>query len=123
MRGTNHIETEERHTSSQPNPVTTKENSNTPSSQNGITPAVRRRLPDERHSLTQHFSIGGQEGYLTVGLYEDGAPGERFIRMAKEGSTVSGLMDSLPRPCPSLCNTVFHCNRKLAIIRVMKRTS
>lgn len=57
-------------------------------------PAVRRRLADERHSLTHHFSIGGQEGYVTVGLYEDGMPGEMFIRMAKEGSTVSGLMDS-----------------------------
>jgi len=56
--------------------------------------AVRRRLPDERHSLTHHFSVGGQEGYVTVGLYEDGLPGEMFIRMAKEGSTVSGLMDS-----------------------------
>lgn len=57
-------------------------------------PAVRRRLPDERRSLTHHFSIGGQEGYVTVGLYEDGLLGELFIRMAKEGSTVSGLMDS-----------------------------
>ncbi|MGA8493679.1 MAG: hypothetical protein WB711_24880 [Terriglobales bacterium] len=57
-------------------------------------PAVRRRLPDERHSLTHHFAVGGQEGYVTVGLYEDGLPGELFIRMAKEGSTVSGLMDS-----------------------------
>jgi ribonucleoside-diphosphate reductase alpha chain len=57
-------------------------------------PAVRRRLPDERQSLTHHFSIGGQEGYVTVGLYEDGLPGQMFIRMAKEGSTVSGLMDS-----------------------------
>lgn len=60
----------------------------------GSYPAIRRRLPDERHSLTHHFSIGGQEGYVTVGLFEDGAPGEMFIRMAKEGSTVSGLMDS-----------------------------
>jgi ribonucleoside-diphosphate reductase alpha chain len=56
--------------------------------------AVRRRLPDERRALTHHFSVGGQEGYLTVGVYEDGAPGEIFIRMAKEGSTISGLMDS-----------------------------
>jgi len=58
------------------------------------TRAVRRHLPDERHSLTHHFSVGGQEGYVTVGLYEDGLPGELFIRIAKEGSTVSGLMDS-----------------------------
>jgi ribonucleoside-diphosphate reductase alpha chain len=57
-------------------------------------PAVRRRLPDERHSLTHHFSVGGQEGYVTVGLYQDGLPGELFIRMAKEGSIVFGLMDS-----------------------------
>ena len=56
--------------------------------------AVRRRLPDERHSLTHHFSVGGQEGYVTIGLYEDGLPCEMFIRMSKEGSTVSGLMDS-----------------------------
>jgi ribonucleoside-diphosphate reductase alpha chain len=60
----------------------------------GNCPAVRRRLPDERQSLTHHFSVGGQEGYVTIGLYEDGLPGEMFIRMAKEGSTVSGLMDS-----------------------------
>jgi ribonucleoside-diphosphate reductase alpha chain len=56
--------------------------------------AERRRLPDERRSLTHHFCVGGQEGYITVGLYEDGTPGEMFIRMSKEGSTVSGLMDS-----------------------------
>ena len=59
-----------------------------------VSQAVRRRLPDERHSLTHHFSVGGQEGYVTIGLYEDGLPGELFIRIAKEGSTVSGLMDS-----------------------------
>ena len=55
--------------------------------------AYRRRLPDVRNAVVHHFSVGGQEGYLTVGLYEDGVPGEIFIRMAKEGSTVSGLMD------------------------------
>jgi len=55
---------------------------------------VRRKLPDERQSLTHKFSIGGHEGYITVGLYEDGSPGELFITMAKEGSTISGLMDS-----------------------------
>jgi ribonucleoside-diphosphate reductase alpha chain len=55
---------------------------------------VRRKLPDERQSLTHKFSIGGHEGYITVGLYEDGTPGEVFISMAKEGSTISGLMDS-----------------------------
>jgi len=54
----------------------------------------RRRLPDERRAITHHFSVGGQEGYVTVGLYEDGQIGELFIKMSKEGSTVSGLMDS-----------------------------
>jgi ribonucleoside-diphosphate reductase alpha chain len=56
--------------------------------------AVRHRLPDERLSITHKFNVGGHEGYLTVGLYKDGVPGEIFITMAKEGSTVSGLMDS-----------------------------
>ena len=56
--------------------------------------AVRHRLPSERASLTHKFSIAGHEGYITVGLYPNGQPGEIFIRMAKEGSTVSGLMDS-----------------------------
>src|SRR4029453_17145131 len=55
---------------------------------------VRRKLPDERQSITHKFSIGGHEGYLTVGLFEDGTPGELFVTMAKEGSTISGLMDS-----------------------------
>ncbi|HUY80216.1 MAG TPA: vitamin B12-dependent ribonucleotide reductase [Acidobacteriaceae bacterium] len=56
--------------------------------------AVRHRLPEERPSLTHKFSIAGHEGYITVGLYPNGQPGEIFIRMAKEGSTVAGLMDS-----------------------------
>jgi len=56
--------------------------------------AVRHRLPAERASVTHKFAIAGHEGYITVGLYPNGAPGEIFIRMAKEGSTVSGLMDS-----------------------------
>jgi ribonucleoside-diphosphate reductase alpha chain len=55
--------------------------------------AVRHRLPDERMSVTHKFNVGGHEGYLTVGLYPSGDPGEVFITMAKEGSTVSGLMD------------------------------
>jgi ribonucleoside-diphosphate reductase alpha chain len=54
----------------------------------------RRRLPDERQAVTHKFSVGGHEGYLTVGLFEDGQPGEIFITMSKEGSTLSGLMDS-----------------------------
>lgn len=53
----------------------------------------RRRLNETRNSLTHKFSVAGHEGYLTVGLYEDGQPGELFITMAKEGSTVGGLMD------------------------------
>ena len=56
--------------------------------------AIRHRLPEERASLTHKFSLAGHEGYITVGLYPSGEPGEIFIRMAKEGSTVSGLMDS-----------------------------
>jgi ribonucleoside-diphosphate reductase alpha chain len=55
--------------------------------------AVRRRLPDERRAITHKFSIGGHDGYITVGMYEDGQPGEIFLVMAKEGSVVSGLMD------------------------------
>ena len=55
---------------------------------------ARRRLPDERRSITHKFSIGGHEGYMTVGMYEDATPGELFVTMAKEGSVVSGLMDN-----------------------------
>jgi ribonucleoside-diphosphate reductase alpha chain len=54
----------------------------------------RRRLPSERTAVTHKFDIAGHEGYITVGLYPDGQPGEIFLKMAKEGSTVSGLMDS-----------------------------
>ena len=54
----------------------------------------RRRLPSERTAVTHKFEISGHEGYITVGLYPDGQPGEIFLKMAKEGSTVSGLMDS-----------------------------
>ncbi len=56
--------------------------------------AVRHKLKEERMSVTHKFNIGGHEGYITVGLYPNGEPGEIFIKMAKEGSTVSGLMDS-----------------------------
>ena len=61
---------------------------------NGPPRAVRHRLQEERASITHKFSIAGHEGYITVGLYPNGQPGEIFIRMAKEGSTVSGLMDA-----------------------------
>jgi len=54
----------------------------------------RRKLPDERRSITHKFSINGHEGYITVGLYDEGQPGEIFLVMAKEGSTISGLMDA-----------------------------
>lgn len=55
----------------------------------------RRRLPDTRRSLTHKFNVAGHEGYLTVGLYDDGKPGELFITMSKEGSTIGGLMDAV----------------------------
>ena len=80
--------------------------------------AIRRHLPDERRALTHHFSIAGQEGYLTVGVYEDGLPGEIFITMAKQGSTISGLMGSFATavslalqygvPLEVLCNKFTH---------------
>jgi ribonucleoside-diphosphate reductase alpha chain len=54
----------------------------------------RRRLPAERQAITHKFDISGHEGYITVGLYDDGQPGEIFLKMAKEGSTISGLMDT-----------------------------
>jgi ribonucleoside-diphosphate reductase alpha chain len=55
---------------------------------------IRRRLPDERASFTHKFDIGGHEGYITAGLYDDGSPGEIFLVMAKEGSTISGFADA-----------------------------
>jgi ribonucleoside-diphosphate reductase alpha chain len=56
--------------------------------------ARREKLPSERKSITHKFSVGGHEGYITVGMYDDGKPGEIFIKMAKEGSTLSGIMDA-----------------------------
>src|SRR6266542_1235695 len=55
---------------------------------------VRRRLPDERQAITHKFDIAGHEGYITAGLFEDGSPGEIFLVMAKEGSTISGFADA-----------------------------
>ena len=86
-------------------PLTTGRNSGRPATgQPDATPAAppllsppephRVRLPDERRAVTHKFSIAGHEGYITVGLYPNGKPGEMFISMAKEGSTISGLMDS-----------------------------
>ena len=57
--------------------------------------AQREKMPYERASVTHKFSVSGHEGYITVGMYEDGRPGEVFIKMAKEGSTLSGVMDGL----------------------------
>jgi ribonucleoside-diphosphate reductase alpha chain len=57
--------------------------------------AVREKMPVERASVTHKFSVGGHEGYITVGMYADGRPGEIFIKMSKEGSTLSGVMDGL----------------------------
>ncbi len=78
----------------------------------------RRRLPDERRSLTHRFNVGSHKGYITVGLYNDGAPGEIFITMSKEGSVISGLMDAFATsvsmalqygvPLPVLVNKFSH---------------
>src|SRR5207302_2145300 len=57
--------------------------------------AQREKMPYERASVTHKFSVSGHEGYITVGMYDDGRPGEVFIKMAKEGSTLSGVMDGL----------------------------
>jgi ribonucleoside-diphosphate reductase alpha chain len=57
--------------------------------------AQREKMPVERASITHKFSVGGHEGYITVGMYADGRPGEVFIKMSKEGSTLSGIMDGL----------------------------
>jgi ribonucleoside-diphosphate reductase alpha chain len=66
-----------------------------PALQQDLFPGTKRRkLPAERDSITHKFSVGGHEGYLTVGKYKDGSPGEIFIKMAKEGSTLSGIMDA-----------------------------
>ena len=56
---------------------------------------IRRRLEDTREAITHKFSINGHEGYIIVGIYPDGRPGELFVKMAKQGSTVSGLMDTI----------------------------
>ncbi len=58
-------------------------------------PLQRKRLPDTRRSITHKFNISGHEGYLIAGLYEDGQPGELFIKLAKEGSTLAGLADTI----------------------------
>jgi len=84
-------------------PVSTQKHKETKAAAESSAPSrpFRRRLPDTRQSITHKFSVAGHEGYLTVGLYEDGQPGEVFITMAKEGSTVGGLMDVIGT-CTSL---------------------
>ncbi len=72
----------------------THEEHSTPSTTTAPAP-YRRHLPDEREAVTHKFRVGDQEGYLTVGMFPDGKPGEVFMKMAKEGSTVSGLMDAV----------------------------
>ena len=59
--------------------------------------ATRRSLPATRHSITHKFSVSNYEGYLTVGIYEDGTPGEIFIKVAKEGSALSGMCQAFCR--------------------------
>jgi ribonucleoside-diphosphate reductase alpha chain len=76
---------------------TSKDRSATPEMQvvtKIVNQPVRRKLPEERHAITHKFDIQGHEGYITVGLYEDGKPGELFLVMAKEGSTISGFADA-----------------------------
>lgn len=75
-------------------PLTTKESSNTFEKEQSVIYAKRRALPSERMSITHRFMVAGLKGYLTVGLYENGEPGEIFLVVAKEGSTLSGVMDA-----------------------------
>jgi ribonucleoside-diphosphate reductase alpha chain len=75
-------------------PLPPRPSKRTPTVATGPRRPLRRRMPSTRQSLTHKFDIAGHEGYLTVGLYDDGHPGELFITMAKEGSTVGGLMDA-----------------------------
>ena len=60
-----------------------------------VKPTIRKPLPDTRQARTHRFDIAGHEGYITVGLYEDGRPGEVFISMVKEGTTIGGLLDTI----------------------------
>jgi ribonucleoside-diphosphate reductase alpha chain len=81
--------------SKQSQPLSTKSETDKAAEREAKTARPRReRLPDTRQSITHKFNVGGHEGYINVGLYPDGRPGELFITMAKEGSTVGGLMDA-----------------------------
>ena len=75
---------------------------------NGPPVARRHRLNDDRTAVTHKFSFGGHEGYLTVGLYPNGKPGEIFIRMSKQGSTINGLMEIFRNAC-SQCRCNMAC--------------
>ncbi|MBM80878.1 MAG: ribonucleoside-diphosphate reductase, adenosylcobalamin-dependent [Planctomycetaceae bacterium] len=79
--------------SKQSQPLATSKEGDRDKSDEAVIGPVRRRLPATRQSITHKFSVGGHDGYITVGLFEDGTPGELFIVMAKEGSTIGGLMD------------------------------
>ncbi|HEY1256900.1 MAG TPA: vitamin B12-dependent ribonucleotide reductase, partial [Terracidiphilus sp.] len=104
----------------QPTSVLSAAQENKPEEQDLNAPprAVRHRLQDERASITHKFGIAGHEGYVTVGLYPNGQPGEIFIKMAKEGSTISGLMDAFATsvsialqhgvPLKTLCEKFAH---------------
>ena len=81
--------------SKQSQPLATSKEGDRSGTGDGAPGPLRRRLPATRQSLTHKFSVGGHEGYITVGLFEDGTPGELFITMAKEGSTIGGLMDTI----------------------------
>jgi ribonucleoside-diphosphate reductase alpha chain len=74
-------------------PLSTKSKAEREAEKQPVGAPRRERLPDTRQSITHKFSVSGHEGYITVGLYPDGRPGELFITMAKEGSTIGGLMD------------------------------
>ena len=74
-------------------PLMTKSKSDKTAEKPVVAAPRRERLPDTRQSITHKFNVAGHEGYITVGLYSDGRPGELFITMAKEGSTIGGLMD------------------------------
>ena len=80
--------------SKQSQPLSTQSEADKTAEKEATKPLSRERLPDTRQSITHKFSVGGHEGYINVGLYPDGRPGELFITMAKEGSTVGGLMDA-----------------------------
>ena len=84
--------------SKQSQPLATSKEGDRGGTEDGSPGPLRRRLPATRQSLTHKFSVGGHEGYITVGLFEDGTPGELFITMAKEGSTIGGLMDTIGTP-------------------------